>query len=117
MKRQIGWILCFVVPCHALFAPPVIEAEKTDRVKKLLEEVVQFENGKMTIREFGLLSFPWAPDEKIQLGFYSEAPKSGVVSRDNFVRDLKYASNGSSGRYSHGGEISNRRHGGFARHG
>ena len=85
MRRQIGWILCLVAAFHALYAPPVIVAEETDRVSKLLEEAVQFENGKMTIQEFGLLSFPWAPNEKIQIGFYAEAPESGVVSRDNFV--------------------------------
>ena len=85
MKRQVSWILCFVVATYALFAPPATEATEEDRVKKLLEEVVKIESGKMTIQEFGLLSFPWAPDEKIQLRLHSEVPDSGVVSRDNFV--------------------------------
>ena len=86
MKRQLRFIAYIFVSWHALFAPPAIEAAETNRVKKLLEEVVEIESGKMTIQEFGLLSFPWAyKDKKIQLKFYSEAPESGVVSRDNFV--------------------------------
>ena len=85
MKRQLRSISCIVVMCHALFAPNGLEAKETDPEKKLLEEVVKFKSGKMSIQEFGLLSFPWAPDEKIQLRLRSEAPESGVVSRDNFV--------------------------------
>lgn len=85
MKRQIGWILYFVVVWYAPFSPTATEAAEEDPVKKLLKDVVNIENGKMTIREFGLLSFPWAPNEKIQVKGYSEAPDSGVISRDNFV--------------------------------
>lgn len=117
MRRQIGWILCLVVACHALYAPSVIVAEETDRASKLLEEAVQFENGKMTIQEFSLLSFPWAPDEKIQLGFYSEAPESGVVSRDNFVGISSMLQTVLMRRYRHEGEFSSRFHRRFERHG
>lgn len=85
MKRQIGRTFPFVVATYAFFAPPSIEAAERESAKKLLEEVVKIENGKMTIQEFGLLSFPWTPNETVQLGFYAEAPESGVVSRDNFV--------------------------------
>ena len=85
MIRELSWTICVVVAWHALLAPSAIDASETDRAKKLLEEVVKIENGKFTIQEFGLLSFPWAPDEKIQLRLHSEVPESGVVSRDNFV--------------------------------
>ena len=54
-------------------------------VSKLLEDIVKIKDGKMVITEFGLLSVPSLPDEKIQLKIYSEAPSDSVISRDNFV--------------------------------
>lgn len=52
---------------------------------EILEEIVKIKDDKMVITEFGLLSVPSLPDEKIQLKLYSEAPSDSVISRDNFV--------------------------------
>lgn len=82
-KRRL---IPFLVLAASMFLNPnTLVAEQTTSVEKLLEDVVTVENDKMTTEEFGLLSFPWAPGDKTQLRFYSEAPRSGLISRDNFV--------------------------------
>ena len=85
MNRKRLLIPFLVLAALTFPNPNTLEAEETTSVEKLLEEVVKVENDKMTMEEFGLLSFPWAPGDKTQLRFYSEAPRSGVISRDNFV--------------------------------
>ncbi|MCY4352928.1 MAG: hypothetical protein OXC45_07470 [Gemmatimonadetes bacterium] len=60
-------------------------AAEKDYEKELLEEVVKFKDDKMIMQEFGLLSFPFSSDVKIQVKFYAEAPSEHVISRDMFV--------------------------------
>ena len=79
-----GFILLTAL-VFASLAPLDICAEEKDWEKDLLEELVNVKDGKMTIQEYGLLSFPATPNKKVQIRLYSEAPAKDVITRDNFV--------------------------------
>ena len=78
-------MLVLALVCLVSFVPHGINAQETDVEKKLFKEIVRVADGKMTMTEYGLLSFPMVSDEKTQYKLYSEAPAEGVISRDNFV--------------------------------
>ncbi len=67
-----------------LVAAPVQAQEWRE---ELLEEAVELRDGKMVIEEFGLvkIAFPGYEAAQFQVKLYSEAPATGVISRDNFV--------------------------------
>ena len=76
-------LLAFI--CLIAVVPHRANAAKADWQKALLEDAVEVKGDKMTILEFGWLSFPSVPEASMQLKIYSEAPANGVISRDNFV--------------------------------
>ena len=82
MSYRMLFIPSLIFACLISFKA---NAAETDYEKELLEEVVKFKAGKMIIQEFGLLSFPFSPDLKIQIKLYAEAPSERVISRDMFV--------------------------------
>jgi len=79
--RNLVWcgvaaILLVTVPAQA----------KKDWRKLLREPAVQKKGGKYIMSEYGLMSFPKLKGAKqIQVHVYTEAPASGVISRDNVV--------------------------------
>ena len=78
-------VIALIVLVFVAVVPSDSYAKDNEWEKKLLKEIVKIKDGKMTIEEFGLLSFPWAPDEKLQLSLYSEAAARDLITRDNFV--------------------------------
>lgn len=82
MSYKTLFISAIVFACFLSFKT---SAAETDYKKKLLEEIVEITDGKMTSLDFGLLSFSFLSDAKTQVKLYSEAPSEGVISRDNFV--------------------------------
>lgn len=85
MYNRMLCLLVFSFVCLISLSPNRINAAETDIEKKLLEEMVEIEDGKMKSTEFGLLSFPKLSGVTIRFKVYAEAPADGVISRDNFV--------------------------------
>jgi hypothetical protein len=69
----------------ALAAPSTTYSQTT--MAELRQDFVKVLAGKMVAEEFGLytLSLPGRESLKLQIKMHSEAPATGLISRDNFV--------------------------------
>ena len=66
----------------AIFIAPVCFGETQDWKKELARELVSFKGGKMIIETYELCKIG---SSNLQVKTYSEAPRDGLISRDNFV--------------------------------
>ncbi|WP_143815299.1 hypothetical protein [Longibacter salinarum] len=65
----------------------VVQAQTPDWKAELGEDIVQIRGDKMMMEEYALLKLnvEGQKTNNLQVKLYAEAPKDGIISRDNFV--------------------------------
>ncbi|PEN14290.1 hypothetical protein CRI94_04425 [Longibacter salinarum] len=70
-----------------LVSVSVVQAQTPDWKAELGEDIVQIRGDKMMMEEYALLKLnvEGQKTNNLQVKLYAEAPKDGIISRDNFV--------------------------------
>jgi hypothetical protein len=76
-----------IVSVLAASAFPLALSAQQSWQEELQQDLVEVRAGKMVVEGFSLdrVALPQYEPVEFQVGYYAEAPASGVISRDNFV--------------------------------